>query len=1002
LQDSAFTNNKNNVLMQSERLDETRTASTLAMGSTVTSLAGNVSLQAGNSFFQIGSDVFAPNGDVSIAARNVSIKEARETLLNQQRNSYSESGVTAGVTNPLVTAAQSIQKLDNAAHQTNDKRMTTMAIASAALTTSQAIDAVKASPETFGGVSLNAGLANTSATSTSNYQSDKGKASEVIAGGDIHISASGAKDASNLTIQGSQIQAKGTTTLKTDGAITLQASQNTSTFDQTSTFSTSNAGVVIHSNAGVGATTGFSSGQGQAHATDHTFTNTHINGQTVSIQSGGDTSLEGAVISANQISANVGGNLVITSKQDMSAYQSSEQSRGMGAVVPIGAGVYGGSTSSSKTNIVSEYANVTEQSAIRAGDGGFNVNVAGNTTLKGGAITSTQKALDTNSNSFISSGTVSLINADNKAHFQADSVAISAGVTGAGEVTQPLNSVGIGSKSGNVDNTTLAAITGVLGNLHARTGDAQTGISKIFDASSVRADVQSQVTITSEFGKQASKAVGDYADSKLRDAIAQGNQANIDDWKEGGTARLSLHALVGGLTGNLSGAAGAIASQSFVPIVGNTLNSIDIPIEVKQAIVLAAGTTVGSAIGGTAGAASSYNATSNNYLTHAEDMQRNALRKAQNANNCDKTCEEDLTLLDAIDESRDSEIQNVISLCRKVRTANNCLAVARHYADVNGYGFASAKYESVGRTGSPFSFNGYLVNKGTDDEHYEVPQIKLPNGTTKPDPGGFSYGMFQLSAKAGGMEEFLKLLKNPDSSREAKGFYNELIEAGGLEAARNGDKQFVNKFMELTQRDPQFIEYQFESINQTGLKKHIIGGLRDLGYEFNDLEPMEKEALFSVVVQNGGLGAYRAASYVVRGSYFQKKMEYMFAIRDGKKLAESGDALINMKIDLLLSKDNASPQKLLDIESELSVLNQKINIQKEKIIANANFAEGLRDWSKVSGPIGPLDDEGFIIELYDWRIKSRPTEAASRYRPERDMLLKMLRESNEQKAKHPK
>ena len=40
-------------------------------------------------------------------------------------------------------------------------------------------------------------------------------------------------------------------------------------------------------------------------------------------------------------------------------------------------------------------------------------------------------------------------------------------------------------------------------------------------------------------------------------------------------------------------------------------------------------------------------------------------------------------------------------------------------------------------------------------------------------------------------------------------------------------------------RDPQFIEYQFESINQTGLKKHIIGGLRDLGYEFNDLEAME-------------------------------------------------------------------------------------------------------------------------------------------------------------------
>jgi hypothetical protein len=52
------------------------------------------------------------------------------------------------------------------------------------------------------------------------------------------------------------------------------------------------------------------------------------------------------------------------------------------------------------------------------------------------------------------------------------------------------------------------------------------------------------------------------------------------------------------------------------------------------------------------------------------------------------------------------------------------------------------------------------------------------------------------------LEEFLNYLINPYSSKEAKGFYKELIEVGGLDAARNGDKQFINKFMELTQRDP--------------------------------------------------------------------------------------------------------------------------------------------------------------------------------------------------------
>jgi len=1001
-QDSTFTNNKNNVLMQSDRRDETRISSSVAKGSTVTSLAGNTTLQAGNSFFQIGSDVISPNGDISISAQNVAIKEARETLTKQQLNSYNESGFTANITNPLVSAIQSAQKLDNASHQTNDSRMTAMAIASTALTASQTIDALKASPETIGGVSLNTGITKISASNSSTYQSDTSKVSSIMAGGDIHIAASGAKDSSNITIQGGQVEAKGNTFLKADKAITLQASQSTSAFDQTTSFSTSNAGVAINSNSNIGATTGFNSGQGQTHATDQTFMNTHVNGQTVNIQSGGDTSLEGAVISANQISANVGGNLAITSKQDSSTYQSNEQSRGIGVVAPIGAGAYGGSTSNSKTNIVSEYANVSEQSAIRAGDGGFTVKVTGDTTLKGGAITSSQNAIDTKRNSFTTNGTINLANLDSNAYFQANSMAISAGISGAGEVTQPLNSIGIGSKTGSVNGTALAAISGVAGNVSARTGDTPTGISKIFDASSVKADVQSQVAITAEFGKQASKAIGDYADSKLRDAITLGDQSSIDNWKEGGTARLSLHALVGGLTGNLSGATGAIASQSFVPIIGNALNAIDIPIEVKQAIVLAAGTAVGSALGGTSGAASSYNATSNNYLTHTEDMQRNTLRKAKMTNNCDKTCEEDLTLLDAIDESRDSEIQNVISLCRKVRTANNCLAVARHYADVNGYGFASAKYESVGRTGSPFSFNGYLVNKGTDDEHYEVPQIKLPNGTTKPDPGGFSYGMFQLSANRGGFEEFLNYLINPYSSKEAKGFYNELMEVGGLDAARNGDKQFVNKFMELTQRDPQFIEYQFESINQTGLKKHIVGGLRDLGYEFKDLEPMEKEALFSVVVQNGGAGAYRAASYVMFGSFFQKRMEYMGAVREQRELTDTSNSLLNKKIDLLLNKETSTAENLKNINAEIFILDQKITEQKERINANASYLQGIRDWLKVSGAIGPLDDEMFINALYDWRIKSRPTEAASRYIPERDMLLKMLREKNEQQAKRPK
>ena len=41
-----------------------------------------------------------------------------------------------------------------------------------------------------------------------------------------------------------------------------------------------------------------------------------------------------------------------------------------------------------------------EQSCIRAGDGGFDVHVKGKTVFKGGAITSTQVAVDEQRNGF--------------------------------------------------------------------------------------------------------------------------------------------------------------------------------------------------------------------------------------------------------------------------------------------------------------------------------------------------------------------------------------------------------------------------------------------------------------------------------------------------------------------------------------------------------------------------------------------------------------------------
>ena len=74
------------------------------------------------------------------------------------------------------------------------------------------------------------------------------------------------------------------------------------------------------------------------------------------------------------------------------------------------------SASLSKTRVDSNYQSVGTQSGIRAGDGGFQVNVQGDTTLVGGSITSTDKAVSEGKNSFQTGG----VGADSKLSHRAD------------------------------------------------------------------------------------------------------------------------------------------------------------------------------------------------------------------------------------------------------------------------------------------------------------------------------------------------------------------------------------------------------------------------------------------------------------------------------------------------------------------------------------------------------------------------------------------------------
>jgi filamentous hemagglutinin len=204
--------------------------------------------------------------------------------------------------------------------------------------------------------------------------------------------------------------------------------------------------------------------------------------------------------------------------------------------------------------------------------------------------------------------------------------------------------VGMGKDSGSASSTTSSGISGIAGNKDVRTGDAANGIQKIFDAAKVQNEINAQTQITQMFGQQASKAIGDYATAKMKEAVALKEQAAKetdperikalkaqaqtleDQWGDQGSMRLLAHTVVGGLTGGANGAAGAATSTLAAPEIAKALSAAGVDPNLAKAITATATTALGAAVGGAAGAGAALNEVANNFLGHIAQAERDRLR----------------------------------------------------------------------------------------------------------------------------------------------------------------------------------------------------------------------------------------------------------------------------------------------------------------------------------------------------------------------------------------
>ncbi|HEX4511068.1 MAG TPA: hemagglutinin repeat-containing protein, partial [Burkholderiaceae bacterium] len=388
------------------------------------------------------------------------IDTAASTSESDGQSHTRQTGFTLAVSVPALQAAQAAAQVMGDIGKVDDPRMQALALVGAV---SSAADAVKAAQAITSGASVSLSFGESRSDSSQSSQSSTALASTVTAAGNVSVHATGSGAASTLSVHGSDIQGGGHVQLAADGALDLQAAQDTDAQSSKNASSSASIGVSVGT-SGFMVNVALAMANGKTQSSDVTQRNTHVNGQSVSLSSGGDMTLDGAVVSGNQVSAKVGGNLSMQSLQDTSDFSASQKSMSVSASVGEGASSVSGSASNA--NVHGSFASVQEQTGIKAGDGGFRVSVAGTTDLKGAVIESSQAAADQGKNSFT---TAALTQSDLQNHdsYQAISVQASAGTSQDNRNITPENptgrnssmNTGIGAAGGTQSSTTRSGIS---------------------------------------------------------------------------------------------------------------------------------------------------------------------------------------------------------------------------------------------------------------------------------------------------------------------------------------------------------------------------------------------------------------------------------------------------------------------------------------------------------------------------------------------------------------
>ncbi|MBH9685258.1 hemagglutinin repeat-containing protein [Burkholderia cepacia] len=630
-------------------------------GSTIGSLKGNLSITAGNDLHVTGSDLIAAK-NLSGTGANVTIDAAQDKNHRGETQEVSKSGLTLALKAPVIDAVSNAVGQSRASSNSQDGRAAAlhgMAAASAAwdanVAAGDVVRALGAGETPQFKVEVSVGSSHSNSAFTENSVTNRG--SNVNAGGTVAFAATGngQPGSGNVTIVGSNVNANDVI-LAAKNQINIVNTTDTDSTRSTNESKSASMGVSVGT-GGFGVSAAMSKANGDGNSDLAAQNNSHVNAANgVTIISGGDTNIIGSNVKGNQVNADVGGNLNIGSVQDTLTSAAHQSSSGGG--FNISQGGASASFSQSRGNAAGSYAGVNEQAGIHAGDGGFNINVTGNTDLKGGLIASDADA----SKNALSTGSLSFSDIQNRSHYDASSSGFSAGATtGDGGMnysthgsTSGKNAGGAAPMLGQSDSGSDSATTksGVsagtvtitdsanqkqdVASLNRDTTNTNGTVAKLPDMQNLLSSQADMMAAASAAGEAVSRRIGDYADKMMKDAVANGDQAGVDAWKEGGANRALMQgagaALVTGLAGG--NAVGGAAGAAIASIASGKLNELSSAIagsdptgnaNLNQAlgniVANALATGAGAAVGGESGAFSGYNVDRYNRQLHPDERQ---------------------------------------------------------------------------------------------------------------------------------------------------------------------------------------------------------------------------------------------------------------------------------------------------------------------------------------------------------------------------------------------